>query len=75
MTQNHGAKYGTGFPPLLVTAFFGSSRHVAVQILMNAMQNNGGLRLLLIDNVAAFYWLDRDCKSRHAGAGQQLNNA
>ena len=39
------------------------------------VQNNGGLRLLLIDNVAAFYWLDRDCKGTHAriwSAHQQM---
>ena len=43
--------------------------------VLHEVQNSGGLRLLLIDNVAAFYWLDRDCKGRHAGAGQPINNA
>ena len=38
------------------------------------VQNNGTMRLLLIDNVAAFYWLDRACKPAAPAAGQSRQN-
>lgn len=34
-----------------------------------ALQADAGLKLLLIDNVSAFYWLDRDVKPSAPGAG------
>ena len=36
------------------------------------MQGNGGMRLLLIDNLAAFYWLDKACKPLPPTAGTAL---
>lgn len=59
---------------IFLLATFSVIRHTAVDCVLHGMQNNGGLRLLLVDNVAAFYWLDRDCKGRHAGAVQPINN-
>ncbi|KAL3149777.1 DNA repair protein xrcc2 [Trebouxia sp. C0009 RCD-2024] len=42
---------------------------------LTSLENNGGLRLLLIDNVAAFYWLDKDCKGQQVSMNLQTVHA
>ena len=42
--------------------------------VLSVTQSNGGIRLLLIDNVAAFYWLDRACKPSTPAAGQNRHS-
>jgi hypothetical protein len=38
------------------------------------MQNKGGASLLLIDNVAAFFWLDKAIRSTAPAPGQSRHN-
>lgn len=38
------------------------------------LQSKGGMQLLLIDNVAAFYWLDKAVKPAAPAPGQSRHN-
>ena len=38
------------------------------------MQSKGGVSLLLIDNVAAFFWLDKAIRAAAPAPGQRRHN-
>lgn len=51
-----------------------SQTHSITDALVQCMclQNNGGMRLLLIDNIAAFYWLDKACRPLPTSANSAM---